>query len=103
VQVEKAAFVEELVRGCGHAMPHTGHRAEGVRARPQVGHLAQELKAVPLLLHGIRVGVLHAAEHCHGLRLYLHGLSFARALGQLALHAHAAAGGQVQHVLFVVG
>ena len=50
VDVEEAALLEELVDRVAHAVPHAGHGAEGVRARPQVGDRAEELERVALLL-----------------------------------------------------
>ena len=51
----EAVLVEVAVDRHGQAVPDPGHRAEGVRARPQVGDLAEVLERVALGRDGVGV------------------------------------------------
>ncbi len=57
MEVKKSVVVEIFMNGKSHGMPDSQYGAKRVCSRPQMGNLAKELKAVPLFLQRIGLGI----------------------------------------------
>ena len=66
-------------------------------------HGAQVFEAVALLGDRIGLGVLDPADHRDSVSLDFQRLALALGFHQLTGHLYRAAGGDVQHLVFVVG
>ncbi len=101
VQVEKAVLLKKLVDRPAHAISHPGNRAESIGPRPQMGDRAQKLERMPFFLQRIafRVG---PAVHDDPARRHFGCLPFALRRLHFAFNRHAATGGQMLDLAFVI-
>ena len=102
VDPEKPVLVEKAVDRLRQRVPHPRRRADHIGARPQMRHLAQEFERVRLRLDRVGLGVVDPADHPDRARLHLEGLPLGRRRHDRARRLDRAAGGQVQHLAFVI-
>ena len=97
------ALMEELMHRHRQRVSDAAKRTKGVGARSKVRHFAQVLVGMGLRLDGIGVRIVDEAVHLQTCGLQFKCLRLALALHQRAFSLDRAAGGQLHHLLGVVG